>query len=317
MTGLSAAWIIAAALALDLLMGDPARLPHPVRLMGAAAARLEKPFRTLLSNEFRAGLAFAAVLVSVTYVITLAGVVLAHLGHPAAGTILEILLVYACICPRCLHDEAGKVYQAIAAGRLDQARALIAMLVSRDTTDMDESAISRAAIETVAENFVDGVLTPLFFAAILGAPGAMAFKMISTLDSMVGYRTEKYEQFGKPAARLDDAANWIPARLCVPVISLAAALVCKTGRRAFKTAVSEGGNHKSPNAGRPEAAFAGALGVRLIGPGIYHGRLVEKPWIGTAFSLPGPDHIPAACRLMMAATLIAAALMIGFRLIIG
>ncbi|MFO7859598.1 MAG: adenosylcobinamide-phosphate synthase CbiB [Desulfosalsimonas sp.] len=317
MTGISAAWIIAAALALDLLMGDPSRLPHPVRLMGAAAARLEKPFRAFLPNQFTAGLAFAAVLVSGTYVITLAGVLLARLAHPAAGTVLEILLVYTCICPRCLYDEAGKVHQAIAAGRLDQARVLIAMLVSRDTANMDESAISRAAIETVAENFVDGVLSPLFFAAILGAPGAMAFKMISTLDSMVGYRTEKYEQFGKVAARLDDAANWIPARLCVPIISLAAALVCKTGRRAFKTSVSEGGNHKSPNAGRPEAAFAGALGVRLIGPGIYHGRLVEKPWIGADFSLPGPGHILPACRLMIAATLIAAALMMVFPMIIG
>jgi adenosylcobinamide-phosphate synthase len=317
MTGLSAVWIIPAALALDLLLGDPARLPHPVRLMGAAAARLEKPFRALLPNAFTAGLAFAAVLVSGTYVISFAGVVLARLAHPAAGTALEILLVYACICPWCLYDEAGKVHQALAAGRLDQARSMIAMLVSRDTANMDESAISRAAIETVAENFVDGVLTPLFFAAIFGAPGAMAFKMISTLDSMVGYRTEKYEQFGKAAARLDDAANWIPARLCVPVISLAATLVCKTGPRAFKTAVSEGGNHKSPNAGRPEAAFAGALGIRLIGPGIYHGHLVEKPWIGVGFSLPGPGHILPACRLMMAATLIAAALMMVFRMIIG
>ncbi len=232
MAGLSAAWIIPTALALDLLLGDPPRLPHPVRLMGAAAARLEKPFRTLLSNEFTAGLAFAAVLVSGTYFITIAGVLLARLAHPTAGTILEILLVYACICPRCLYDEAGKVHQAIAAGRLDQARALIAMLVSRDTANMDESAINRAAIETVAENFVDGVLTPLFFAAILGAPGAMAFKMISTLDSMVGYRTLKYELFGKVAARLDKAANWIPARLSVPIISLATALICKTGRRA-------------------------------------------------------------------------------------
>ncbi|MBS0013294.1 MAG: cobalamin biosynthesis protein CobD [Desulfobacterales bacterium] len=317
MAGLSAAWIIAAALALDLLIGDPARLPHPVRLMGGAAARLEKPFRRLLPNAFTAGLAFAAVLVAGTYLISLAGVVLVRLAHPAAGMIVEILLVYACICPRCLYDEAKKVYQALSADRLVDARALIAMLVSRDTANMDESDISRAAIETVAENFVDGVLTPLFFAAILGAPGAMAFKMISTLDSMVGYRTLKYEQFGKAAARLDDAANWIPARLSVPIISLAAALICKTGRRAFRTAISEGGNHKSPNAGRPEAAFAGALGVRLIGPGIYHGRLVEKPWIGAGFALPGPARITAACRLMITATLIAAAVMITFWLMIG
>ena len=306
MEQLSAWYIISAALAADLLAGDPRWLPHPVRLMGFAADRLETRFRRMIANPFAAGLVFAALLICCTYLLTLAALLAADRLHPAARILLEILLVYTCLSAGSLATEAKKVRAALASGNLDSARRLIAMLVSRDTGQMDEPEISRAAVETVSENFVDGVFTPLFFAAILGAPGAMAFKMISTLDSMTGYRTKRYEQFGKTAARLDDAANWIPARLAIPVISLAAGLVFHTGRRAFATARIEGGNNKSPNAGRPEATFAGAVGVRLIGPGIYHGRKIEKPWIGVLFPPPGPKHILSACRLMLTSALIAA-----------
>ncbi|MFP4194127.1 MAG: adenosylcobinamide-phosphate synthase CbiB [Desulfobacterales bacterium] len=302
-----ASWyIILAALGLDLILGDPRWLPHPVRLMGLAAERGEVFFRGLVKNQFTAGLAFAAALILGAFFLTAGAVFLAGLLHPAAAVILEILLIYTCISPKCLYKEAVKVHAALAAGDQEKARGLVAMLVSRDTDQMNEEQISRAAVETVAENFVDGVVSPVFFAVLLGAPGAVAFKMISTLDSMVGYRTEKYEKFGKASARADDAANWIPARLSVPVISLAAALLFKTGKRTFAAAAAEGRNHKSPNAGYPEAAFAGALGVRLIGPGIYHGRLVENPWIGAGFPLPGPNHIMSAARLMLASTVIAA-----------
>lgn len=310
MAPLYAWYVIAAALALDLILGDPQRLPHPVRLMGYGADRLEKALRGRIAAPFAAGLAFAAILVAGTYLIGLAAVRAAGRANPAARILLEIILVYTCLSVKSLFAEAQKVHAALVAGDLDTARRQTAMLVSRDTDQMCEADVCRAVVETVAENFVDGVLSPLFFAAVLGAPGALAFKMISTLDSMVGYRTRRYERFGKPAARLDDAANWIPARLSVPIISLAAALLYGTGRRAFATALAEGKNHKSPNAGRPEAAFAGALGVRLIGPGVYHGKRIEKPWIGTAFPPPGPGHILCACGLMSASALIAGGLAI-------
>ncbi|MCF8111816.1 MAG: adenosylcobinamide-phosphate synthase CbiB [Desulfobacteraceae bacterium] len=302
---LSAWYVIPAAAGLDLLLGDPLWLPHPVRLMGLAAERAEKVFRRLVKNPFTAGLVFAAVLVCSAYIAAVCLVFLAGLIHPATKIICEIILLYTCLSTRCLYTEAKKVHAALVPGETDKARSLVAMLVSRDTGQMDEAGLSRAAVETVAENFVDGVLSPLFFAVFLGAPGAIAFKMISTLDSMTGYRTKRYEQFGKTAARIDDAANWIPARLSVPIISLAAGIIYKTGRRSFVTAISEGKNHKSPNAGLPEAAFAGALGVRLIGPGIYNGKLIEKPWIGAAFALPGRKHIISAARLMLASVLIA------------
>ncbi|MFW6081054.1 MAG: adenosylcobinamide-phosphate synthase CbiB [Desulfosalsimonas sp.] len=305
---LSAWYVIPAALSLDLLLGDPSWLPHPVRLMGLAAERAEAFFRRIVKNPFTAGLAFAAVLVCGAYLAAVCLVHAAGLIHPAAGTVCEIILLYTCLSARCLYTEAKKVHAALVSGDQQKARDLVAMLVSRDTDQMDEAGVSRAAVETVAENFVDGVLSPLFFAVLLGVPGAIAFKMISTLDSMVGYKTERYERFGKTSARLDDAANWLPARLSIPVISAAAQITLKTGRRSFVTAISEGKNHKSPNAGRPEAAFAGALGVKLIGPGRYHGIHVEKPWIGAAFALPAKDHIPEAARLMLISTLISALL---------
>jgi adenosylcobinamide-phosphate synthase len=171
--------------------------------------------------------------------------------------------------------------------------------VGREVKDLSEDGVARAAVETVAENLVDGVISPLFFAAIGGAPLALAYKMINTLDSMVGYKNETYRLFGKTAARIDDVANFLPARLSVPVIALVAHLLAGRGKIAFKTAVREGRQHTSPNAGFSEAAFAGALGVRLGGPNFYHGKRVEKPYIGKVFDSAHKHHIKSACELMM------------------
>jgi adenosylcobinamide-phosphate synthase len=191
------------------------------------------------------------------------------------------------------------------------------MIVGRETQTLSAQAVTRAAIETVAENLVDGVVSPLFFAALGGAPLAMAYKMVNTLDSMVGYKNDTYRQFGKAAARIDDAANFIPARLAVPVIALAAQLLAGKGGRAFGTAWQEGGHHVSPNAGYAEAAFAGTLGVKLIGPAVYHGQRVEKPYIGKAFGDTRPSDIGRACDLMLLAALLWAATLTLVRLIAG
>jgi len=164
---------------------------------------------------------------------------------------------------------------------------------------LDENGVSRAAVETVAENLVDGIISPLFYAAVGGAPLCLAFKMVSTLDSMVGYKNDRYLYFGRSAALMDDIANYIPARLSTPVIALAAQILGGSGKRALGTALREGRNHASPNAGIPEAAFAGALGVKLGGPSFYHGSLVSKPYIGAEFDTVGAYHIPRACDLMM------------------
>ena len=171
--------------------------------------------------------------------------------------------------------------------------------------------ISRATVETVGENLVDGVISPLFYAAIGGAPLAMAYKMINTLDSMIGYKNDKYRDFGKLAARIDDVANFIPARLSIPVISLAAQIIDRKGVRTFQTALSEGANHTSPNAGYSEAAFAGALGIRLGGPNYYHGRIVSKPFLGIPFTQINSNHNKKACDLMLLSTLIWMVVVVG------
>jgi len=179
------------------------------------------------------------------------------------------------------------------------------MIIGRDVASLSANGVKRGCVETVAENLVDGVIAPLFFAAIGGAPLAVAYKMVNTLDSMVGYKNERYVLFGKASARMDDIANYIPARLSVPVIALAAQLLAGKGRVALTTAVAEGGNHSSPNAGYAEAAFAGVLGVRLNGPNYYSGERVDKPWLGIRFSRETDiRHIRQACDLMFLSSLL-------------
>ncbi|MCP4219427.1 MAG: cobalamin biosynthesis protein CobD, partial [bacterium] len=179
------------------------------------------------------------------------------------------------------------------------AKGKLSYIVGRDVENLSEDGIAGAALETVAENLVDGVVAPLFYAAIGGAPLAMAYKMVNTLDSMVGYKNEKYLHFGKASARIDDLLNYIPARLSIPVIGLAAQFLAGRGKDAIVTAIREGRNHSSPNAGYPEAAFAGTLGVRLGGPNYYDGVLVEKPYIGKKFGIVRAGHIKKACDLMI------------------
>jgi len=196
------------------------------------------------------------------------------------------------------------VFRALSQTRLDDAKAKVSLIVGRDVENLNPDGISRATVETVGENLVDGVISPLFYAAMGGAPLAMAYKMINTLDSMIGYKNDKYLDFGKVAARIDDIANFIPARISILVISVAAKILTGHGARALQTALTEGANHTSPNAGYSEAAFAGALEVRLGGPNYYHGRLVSKPYLGIPFKQINRNHIKKACDLMMLSALI-------------
>jgi adenosylcobinamide-phosphate synthase len=300
--------VIPAAFALDMLLGDPRRFPHPVRWMGRAIVISEPWFRRLPVNRVSAGGLFAAVLAAGTWVAAALMIAAFREARPALGTTLEIGMVYFCLSARSLNDAATEIFELLNQDRTDEARSRVALIVGRDVDRYQAKDIARASVETVAENFVDGVLSPLFFAALGGAPLALAFKMVSTLDSMVGYKNERYIDFGKISARLDDVFNFIPARLSVPLIALAAQLLSRTGGRSLHTAWSEGRNHTSPNAGRPEAAFAGALGVRLNGPNTYGGILVKKPFIGVRFREVQVGDIKKACDLMMLASLLSGAL---------
>jgi adenosylcobinamide-phosphate synthase len=297
-------YILPAAFILDLILGDPLFLPHPVRWMGRAIETMEPRFRSLPVRETTAGLIFALSLIVGTWVLAFALVILARSIHPLLGILIETLIIYYSISVRCLVTSAMDVHRSLAHKNLSEAKKKVSQIVGRDVEPLSAQGVAQAAVETVAENLVDGVISPLFFAAIGGAPLAATYKMVNTLDSMVGYKNEKYRQFGKVSARIDDIANFIPARLSVLVVALASRIFAGKGSQALRTAVEEGANHSSPNAGFPEAAFAGALGVKLGGAHYYQGHLVPKPQIGIRFGTVKIEHIKKACDLMILSALI-------------
>lgn len=294
--------IIPAAMALDALVGDPQDLPHPIRWMGQCIEKFEPRFRRLVKNEYIAGVLFALALIIGCWALVMLSIQVAYKFHLLAGCVLEVVLVFYSLSARSLRDAAMEIFHCLQKGRTAAARQKLSLIVGRDVARYETADIARASVETVAENFVDGVLSPLFFAVIGGAPLAMTYKMINTLDSMVGYKNRRYRRFGWAAARIDDLANFIPARLSILTIFLASrALDTGRGQSALRTAINEGANHSSPNAGYPEAAFAGALYVKLNGPNIYGGMLVDKPHIGVDFGSVRIGHIRKACELMILA----------------
>jgi len=310
-------YILPAAFALDFLLGDPRILPHPVRWMGRAIELLEPPFRRIPLKLSLNGVLFAAVLITGTWLLAFLSLAAVQLVHPLLKVMLEIILIYYCIAASSLDSAAREVRQCLDRQNIQAAREKVAMIVGRDITRYNQTGLARATVETVAENLVDGVTAPLFFAAIGGAPLALAYKMTNTLDSMVGYKNQTYRQFGQMSARIDDVFNWLPARLTVPVIALATQILSGCGKRSLKTAVCEGANHASPNAGYAEAAFAGALAVKLNGPNYYHGQLVDKPYIGVRFGKTSPDHIKKACDLMLLSAALWLIFLLGARLLFG
>ncbi len=295
-------YILLAAFLLDFVLGDPQSFPHPIRWMGRVITALEPYFRNLPLKLSISGTLFTVFLILCTWASTSLLIITAQIIHPLLKVIIEILIVYYAISAKSLEKAAMDVSRLLMQNRLADAKEKVSFIIGRDVEKLTEKGVARGAVETVAENFVDGVVSPLFFAALGGAPLAMAYKMVNTLDSMIGYKNEKYKNFGKTAARVDDVANFIPARISIPVISWAAQILSGKGSRAFETAVKEGANHTSPNAGYPEAAFAGALGIKLNGPNYYHGQLVSKPYIGVRFGEVNLIDIKKSCDLMILAS---------------
>lgn len=304
-------YVLPAAFILDLAVGDPVWLPHPVRWMGRAITGFEHPFRNLPVGLTVSGILFAITLIAGTWASAFLLVSMAKTLHPALGSGIEIILIYFCISARCLEKYAMEVYQSLMHKKLPEAREKVSRIVGRDVAHLNERDVAQAAVESVAENLVDGVISPLFYAAIGGAPLALAYKMVNTLDSMVGYKNDRYRRFGKAAARIDDIANFIPARLSVLVISAAAFLLPGNGRRALSTGLKEGPRHTSPNSGYSEASFAGALGVKLGGTHHYGGKLVPKPHIGVRFGPVDIHHVRKACDLMILSSLLWLAVLWG------
>ena len=311
MEWLSPWYILPAAFALDILLGDPPRLPHPVRLLGKAIEKLEPPFRRLRVNLIFSGALYAVVLILGTWLLTFLVLTAAYWVHPFFKTFLDIILIYYCISICSLDGAAMEVKRCLQQQQVQAAKKKVAMIVGRDINNYKENGLARATVETVAENLVDGVTAPLFFAAIGGAPLALAYKMTNTLDSMVGYKNDTYRHFGRASARIDDVLNYLPARLTVPVVALAAQILARRGKWSLMTAVCEGAHHASPNAGYPEAAFAGALAVKLNGPNYYYGKLVDKPYIGVRFGQSSPGHIKKACDIMLLSSVLWLILLMG------
>jgi adenosylcobinamide-phosphate synthase len=272
--------LLLAAFLLDLIAGDPRWLPHPVKGIGLLALQTEALLRRAVLPLRLAGI--LAVLIVVGGSAGIAGllVMLAAKVHPWAGMAMAVYLMYSCFAVKDLGDHAVAVEHALESGDVDLARQKVSFLVGRDTASLTPSGIALAATESVAENSVDGVTAPLFYALLLGPVGAIAYKAINTLDSTFGYKNERYLEFGWASAKLDDLANYLPARVTVLVIALAAAL---SNLRFFDIfqAVRQGARlHASPNSGYPECAFAGALGVTFGGGRSYGGEFHDAPLLG-------------------------------------
>jgi adenosylcobinamide-phosphate synthase len=266
---------------LDLCLGDLPGWPHPIRWLGRLITFWET---RLYQPRVLSGLFFWLAVMWTALAAVLAVLTLAAVFGPLAQGAVAAYLVYAGLATRSLHLESKRVEKALARGNLAEARKKLAMIVGRETAHLEEADIRRATLETLAENLGDGVIAPLFYILVAGVPGLILCKGANTMDSMVGYKNERYERFGKVAARLDDVLNFLPARLTAWLICLIAAPANLDREQAWRILKRDGNKAASPNAGRPEAALAGALGVRLGGPSIYFGRLVDKPYIGD----PGP-----------------------------
>jgi adenosylcobinamide-phosphate synthase len=298
------AYIFLAAYLLDLALGDPPGWPHPVRLIGRAITYWEN---VLYQPTVMAGGLFWLAVMGTTLTGVIAVLSVAALLPSVAGIMLLSYCVYAGLATRSLHQESRQVEEALNRSDLARARKTLSMIVGRETAHLGPEEIRRAVIETVAENLSDGVVAPMFYILLLGLPGLFLYKAANTMDSMVGYKNLRYGKFGRVAARADDVLNFLPARLAALLMVPAAATAGLNWRRCWAMLRRDAGQASSPNAGWPEAAMAGALGVQLGGPSTYFGHLVAKPFLGESGAPLSAEKYGQAIRLLYATSLLMAA----------
>jgi adenosylcobinamide-phosphate synthase len=296
------------ALVIDAGLGWPAaihvRFGHPVMWIGALISVLDRCLNRENTPAPARRIAGAVVAIIVISLVAGAGWACTSIMPDGwKGLILAAVLAWPLVAAHSMHDHVVAVAQPLTAGDLPAARQAVSLIVGRDPSQLDAAGISRAATESLAENTSDGIVAPLFWGVIFGLPGIGAYKAINTLDSMIGHRTARYEAFGWAAARIDDLANLIPARLT----GLLFAAVSVRPRTAFATMLRDAHHHRSPNAGWPEAAMAGALGIRLSGPRIYAGHLAQEPWVNAAAPDPAPADLNRALALYRRAMFVLAA----------
>lgn len=312
------------AFLVDLLIGDPRWLPHPVVLIGKWIERLETGLRrafripagtilaadngfTLQSRPIRekwAGVLLTAIVVGGSGGVAWGMLLLAYRISPWLAAAANIWMISATLAVRGLAEAGNGIRRALERGELERARELAGWIVSRDTTQLPQPEVVRAAVESVAENIVDAVIAPLFYAMIGGAPLAMMYRAANTLDSMVGYRNDRYLHFGWSSARLDDFLNWVPARITGVLVVAAAWLLRYSPKGAWRSICRDAAKHPSPNSGIPEAGVAGALGIRLGGRNIYHGRESFRAYLGEPLQELAPVHIGQTIRILYVSSIL-------------
>ena len=300
---------VTAGFLLDLLIGDPHWLYHPIRLVGHLIAGLERLLRSIFPKTEKGELiAGGCLLVCVTGIVTAAAWFLLYLAgcfHPYARFVMETVMCYQLLATKALKDETMKVYNALKEGDLIKARLSVSMVVGRDTDRLDGAGVTKAAVETVAENTSDGIIAPLLFMAVGGAPLGYFYKAVNTMDSMVGYKNEHYLYFGRAAAKFDDVVNFIPARLSAVLMILGCPLSGLDLSQAWKIYRRDRYNHSSPNSAHTEAAAAGALHIRLAGDAYYFGKLYQKPTLGDDDRPVEYEDIRRVNRLLYATAVLA------------
>lgn len=303
---------------LDLLFGDPAWIIHPVVIMGRCISILECGLRRVFPRtpcgEFFGGCVLAAALPIGTLILAALLSLLSFWIHPAAGFVLQTVWCWQALAVRGLRTESLAVYRRLEENDLPGARKAVSRIVGRDTQNLSAEGVTKAAVETVAENYSDGVLAPMFYMILGGAPLAMVYKAINTMDSMVGYKNDRYLYFGRAAAKLDDAANYLPSRLAALFWIVSAGLTGQSVRGAWIIWRRDARNHASPNSAQTESACAGALSIQLAGPAYYFGTRYDKPMIGDSIRPIEPQDIIRSNRMLYAASLSALLIFLLIRL---
>lgn len=316
-------WILTAVVVgfvIDVMIGDPRWLYHPIRIVGNLIAVLEKILRRCFpknkAGERIAGFCLVVLVVIVTALVPFLILKCAFCFNEWLGRILMIIMSYQILATRALKDESMRVYEALKDGDLDKARYAVSMIVGRDTQSLTVEGVTKAAVETVAENASDGVIAPLFYLMIGGPVLGFAYKAVNTMDSMVGYKNDKYQYFGTCAAKFDDIVNYIPARLSALLMIAASFASGFNGKNAFKIFKRDRYNHASPNSAQTEAVMAGALEIQLAGNAWYFGKLHEKPTIGDAIRKVEIEDIPRSNRLLYSSAILSLIAFASIRLFI-
>ena len=305
---------------LDLIVGDPHWMPHPIVFIGKLIDLTEKAMRKLFPKTVRgenaAGAAIWLIVVTVSAGIPLLILWLSYGASRWLGLLLETIMCAQILATKSLKMESMKVYDALKTGDLEKARYAVSMIVGRDTQRLDEAGVARAAVETVAENTSDGIIAPMLFLAIGGAPLGFFYKAVNTMDSMLGYVEQPYKNVGLVPAKMDDLFNYIPARLSALLMLTAGTLLGMDGKNGWKIFKRDRYNHASPNSAQTESVCAGLLGLRLAGDAWYHGVLHKKKFIGDACREIEPEDIPRACRLLYATAIISLAVFAAVKFLI-